>query len=36
MQLKNIIFASTNILEDFWNSFHINWNLLNSTQQKSY
>ena len=36
IRLKKIIFASTNILEDFWNYFHINWSLLNSTQGKSY
>ena len=33
---NKIIFASINILEDFWNSFHIIWNLLKSTQDKSY
>ena len=36
IRLKKITFASTNILEDFWNYFHINWNLLNSTQGRSY
>ena len=36
IQLKKIIFAFTNILEDFWNFFHINWNLLNLTLNKSF
>ena len=36
IRLKKIIFESANILADFWNYFHINWNLLNSTQDKSF
>ena len=36
IRLKKIIFASSNILEDFSNYFHINLNLLNLTQDKSY
>ena len=36
IRLKKIIFASTNVSEDFWNYFHIKWNLLTSTQDKSY
>ena len=35
IRFKNMIFASTNILEDYWNYFHINWNLLHSPQDKS-
>ena len=36
IRLEKITFTSTNTLEDFWNDFHIIWNLLNSTQDKSY
>ena len=36
IRFKKVIFASANILQGFWNYVHINWNLLNSTQDKSY